>query len=144
MPADCLEVLASLVEEFNVAKAGLALANDRPPLVYAGIYHCGKSITDFEAQYWTRPRPSTKHPNLEIYDSGIDTTFAVYDKSRFSGGYEAVRVAGKFTCKHLPWYPAHNHASFTREDIEAMYGKGCICSTTGKMILRDKFYDGAY
>jgi hypothetical protein len=36
----------------------------------------------------------------------IDTTFAVYNKKYFrrDAPFEAVRVAGLFTCRHLPWY----------------------------------------
>jgi alpha-acetolactate decarboxylase len=41
-----------------------------------------------------------------VYNAAIDTTFALYNKHYFdpSNFYCAVRVAGRFTYRHLPWY----------------------------------------
>ena len=41
-----------------------------------------------------------------MYRADLDTTFALYDKAFFNSNrfMEAVRVAGHFTCRHLPWY----------------------------------------
>jgi hypothetical protein len=40
------------------------------------------------------------------YKARIDTTFALYNKRYFDPQepLEAIRVAGRFTCRHLPWY----------------------------------------
>ena len=43
----------------------------------------------------------------EMYAGWIDTTFCLYNKKYFYAGVnflDAIRIAGNFTCKHLPWY----------------------------------------
>ena len=43
-----------------------------------------------------------------VYRADIDTTLALYNKKFFvrkkQGFYHGLRVAGKFTARHLPWY----------------------------------------
>lgn len=44
------------------------------------------------------------------YRAPLDTTFATYDKTFFHPDdfLEAIRVAGRFTCRHLSWYRGRN------------------------------------
>jgi hypothetical protein len=47
----------------------------------------------------------------EIYESNIDTTFALYSKKRGfpNGFFTGVRVGGLYTCKHMPFYLSLNN-----------------------------------
>ena len=100
--------LTSLTEEHRVGKAGFALdISDRPLMrddkfqIGAGSYH----IWEWEAQFWKNPIGVTSTGD-EVYDAVVDTTFAVYNKRFFDPAnyLKAVRVGGKYTCRHLPWY----------------------------------------
>lgn len=108
LPDDFLCELISLTEEHQVGKAGLALdISDRSAMrdedfqVGAQRYR----IWEWEAQFWQNRVGSTSTGD-EVYDALIDTTFAVYNKRFFNPTdyLKAVRVGGKYTCRHLPWY----------------------------------------
>ena len=129
-----LEELAQLTLDYDVFKAGFALAllNDdeiingrhnvwkRKPIFFKRSY----SIRDWEKKFW---KFKIEHPTLEIYHAPIDTTFAVYRKSNYSGDFfDAVRVAGKFEAIHMPWFPSRD--LLTSEDKEN-YLKMNISST---------------
>lgn len=112
LPPDFMQVLSKLTDHFQVFKAGFALGIDgigklkenrtwkkvKSPIPFEKNY----SIKEWESRFWAI---RVQHPELEIYAAPIDTTFAVYNKSNFCFDYmSAVRVAGKFTSVHLPWF----------------------------------------
>lgn len=98
--------LLKLTEEYKVGKAGLALDISQ-----------SQKITEecrlWEKKYWSNKIGYTKY-NDPIYKADIDTTFAVYNKefiknTTFPGDFfKSIRVAGKFTAKHLGWYIQKN------------------------------------
>jgi hypothetical protein len=93
-PADILEVLTGLIRELRVPKAGLALRiDDLPDNKFT------EELIRHEKQFWVKRLPH----NLEVYNSILDTTFAVF-RPREGFTYTAVRVAGEYTCRHRPWY----------------------------------------
>jgi hypothetical protein len=67
--------------------------------MYPGNYMLGCSIYDWEYQYWVN---RINDRNYELYDAPIDTTFALINKKYWCNW--SVRMAGNFTCKHLPFY----------------------------------------
>lgn len=112
LPNDFLNQLAALTEEFEVYKAACAL-----PLALEGHalsakrnsvhlkepfeFQAEHSILEWETKYW---KQRLSH-SLEVYAAQTDTTFAVYNKSKYRGFfYDAVRVAGNFSAIHLPWF----------------------------------------
>ena len=79
------------------AKVGCAIKIDDIPDCYA---HKDKVIS-WESRYWQRPIGDDK------YVAVIDTTIALYKPNvRVGVGYTGnrIRVAGKYTCIHRPWY----------------------------------------
>jgi hypothetical protein len=62
-------------------------------------------VWEYEARHWDTPLgdPDFADP---LYLATIDTTCALYNKAHFDrrAPFEAIRVAGRFTCRHLPWY----------------------------------------
>lgn len=108
LPMDFLEQLSFVTERFRIGKAGFALDISEPQLlkeervaVPGGFATCW----EWEAQFWSNQIGSTEEGD-PIYLADIDTTFAIYNKKYFDprNHYAAIRVAGKYTAKHLPWY----------------------------------------
>jgi FkbM family methyltransferase len=130
LPYNFIETLANLTDEFNVAKAGLALKI--PDLIdsYPDIYYERMTIRDWEKQFWNK---SIEHPNLEIYSAPIDTTFAVYNKS--INNQLCLRVAGIYMAKHLPWYKEYIH-SIAPIDLFEAFGLA-KCSTIARIIMKN-------
>ena len=98
MPADFMSKLFCLLCEYpSVTKVGLALdISDLPNNPKSDI------VKKWESQFWKKRIKD----ELEIYKSDLDTTFALYRPGVIPAGlfYDAIRVAGDFTAKHLPWY----------------------------------------
>lgn len=92
MPDDVVEQLIAIAEKYNYHKAGLALRIDDLPLS-----QWGEANKLWEEKYWMYPIEK------DIYKAQIDTTFCVIKPSN-GLIFDAVRVAGDFTCRHLPWY----------------------------------------
>lgn len=108
LPNDCLERLYELTELLKIGKAGFSLRIDDCSEMRNDLFDIGGRsyhIWEWESQFWTH-----KIANLScgspVYSASIDTTFALYNKRYFSPEkfLSAVRVAGNYTCRHLPWY----------------------------------------
>ena len=105
LPKDFLSTLSQLTYEFSIGKVGFALSIDGPLL--DDEFFMGKkwtTIRDWESQFWTRPLPNSA--GVEAFDAPIDTTFALYNKRflRRKDFFNAIRVAGPYAAKHLPWF----------------------------------------
>lgn len=96
------EVINKVLELFDMhpgyVKIGAGLAiNDIPD-----FYEHKKTVQKWEQQFWDTPLKNSN--GLVAFDAEIDTTFAVY---RPNTGYitlPSIRLGGKHTAKHLPWY----------------------------------------
>jgi hypothetical protein len=109
MPADFLGDLAALARREHVGKAGLALdLSDRDAMCDELFLIGGRRwhIWEWEAQFWGNELEPLRAGGDPVYRAAVDTTFALYDKNFYDPDrpQEAVRVAGRFTCRHLPWY----------------------------------------
>lgn len=135
MPKDFIAQLAALTEGLCIGKAGLALdIADRTAMrqedFLIGERHW--KIWDWEEQFWQEQLDPLREGD-PVFRADVDTTFAVYNKRFFDRGapLKAVRVAGRYTCRHLPWYQdvelpteeerfyrSHaRHSNFLREDV---------------------------
>jgi hypothetical protein len=108
MPPDFIAQLASLTERLAIGKAGLALdITDREAIREDGFSIAGRvwKIWEWEQQFW-QDQIETLPGGDAVFRAKVDTTFALYNKRFFDRNdiYQAVRVAGRFTCRHLPWY----------------------------------------
>lgn len=108
IPHDFLLKLFDLTNRFQIGKAGFALdIADSRRLVQKKFRHADgwKHIWESEAEHWINE--IINDPVGEpIYLADIDTTFALYNKKYFdrSAPFNAIRVGGRFTARHLPWY----------------------------------------
>ena len=101
-PPDFIEQLVKLSEQYpEASKIGLALDLSDHHLFFDGIYSGGKSIYEHESQFWTTPIVNSQY---ELYRAHVDTTFCIINKTVAHRWESHIRVAGVFTCKHVPWY----------------------------------------
>ena len=108
LPEDFIYELISLTEKYRVGKAGLALDISDWSKMRHEKFRIGAAdyqIWEWEAQFWKNPVGFTSTGD-EVYSAAVDTTFAVYNKRFFDPAdhLKGVRVGGKYTCRHLPWY----------------------------------------
>jgi hypothetical protein len=110
MPADFLGDLAALAVRERVGKAGLALDLSDRDAMRDEAFQIGEStfrnILEWESQFWREELEPLRAGGDPVYRAFVDTTFALYDKTFLDPNrfLDAVRVAGRFTCRHLPWY----------------------------------------
>lgn len=121
MPQDFLLTLTELTHIHKVGKAGLALSLEDAAAYKQDFYQItGENyrIWEWEARFWTKPAGHTLQGD-PVFRADVDTTFALYNKRYFMPErfYDAVRVAGRYACRHLPWYKQ----SFMPVDEEEFY-----------------------
>jgi hypothetical protein len=111
MPATFRQDLLEVAAACGVWKCGCALSLEDSKLFRDFDYHGNLSIAEWEGRFWSSPLsvPSLQSKlerwGASVYDAPVDTTFAVYVKSRARESFlDGVRVAGVFACRHLPWY----------------------------------------
>lgn len=102
-PKGFIENMVTIGEQYKVDKVGLAIRIDNLP-----VNDYTESVHKIEDRYWTRPLP---YPNRKIYDAITDTTFCVVRTNTPYLWGPAIRVAGRFTCIHTPWYLDFNTLS---------------------------------
>jgi FkbM family methyltransferase len=108
MPEDFISELARVTEHFKIGKAGLALRIDDADQMHGEkFFIAGREyhVPEWEQQWWKDEVGRISDGN-RIYRAVTDTTFALYNKKYFSPHlfFHSVRVAGTYTCRHLPWY----------------------------------------
>lgn len=100
LPDDFLKTFLDISRQLNAYKVGFALRIDTNDIRTDVTSH-GRGIKAWEQQFWKNRLTFNQDPNLELYQAPIDTTFCLINDRH--GGCE-VRVAGNYTCKHIPWH----------------------------------------
>ena len=108
LPDGFLGHLATLTKRYSKGEAGFALDISDHHAMRDDLFDVGgrkSNIWEWERQFWEQPLEPLESCD-SVYDAQIDTTFALYDKDFFdpANSLRAVRVAGRFTARHLPWY----------------------------------------
>lgn len=130
MPPDFIGQLAALTERHAAGKAGLALDISTPALMRDEEFRIGGrgwKIWEWEAQFWQEGLEPTAGGD-PVFKAQTDTTFAVYNKRHFDPHrpLDGVRVGGRFTCRHLPWYrenglPAEEERHYRQHARDSFY-----------------------
>jgi len=97
LPSNFVEILAELSEKYKTSKIGFAIHMSDTFKMYPGEYM--KNVCEWEEKFWWNRCYDDKY---EIYHADIDTTFALINKNYWLN--RSLRVAGEFTCRHLPFY----------------------------------------
>lgn len=100
--------LIAVSERYRIGKTGFSIdVSDHHAMVPDDFLVGSRKfkIWEWEAQFWQAPLSLTRDGD-QIYRANIDTTFALYNKKYFDpvSYLNGVRVAGRYTCRHLPWY----------------------------------------
>lgn len=130
MPRDFIAQLAFVSEREKVGKAGLAIDIANLEIMRDDDFFVVDrhwKIWEWEQQFWEeelQPMPGGD----PVFRGQIDTTFALINKKYLDlvDHFPAVRVAGRFTCKHLPWYqdnglPAEEEAFYRKVAVHSYY-----------------------
>jgi len=109
LPEDFIADMALIAEQYKIGKVGFALEISDRHLMAQSVYNIDgniKKIWEWEEQFWSHPIDRLPGGDC-IYSAPVDSTFALYDQEYFkSDDYtKAFRIAGRFTARHLPWYP---------------------------------------
>jgi len=118
MPDNFAEIFLNISNTYKMYKVGAAInIEDKDDFIECPKYTQNKSIYDWESQFWKTP---IKNHTYELYKAHLDTTFCLVN-NKYKGGSEyspAIRVAGNFTVKHLPWYKNYIKNTTPVEEIE--------------------------
>jgi hypothetical protein len=105
LPENFMQDLIAIQDNFKHYRVGLALdifSDDINENLFIGN---GISVKEWEGPHWVKKMVMESRPDFELYQAAIDTTFCLIDRrfnlERFDLG---IRVAGKYTCKHIPWH----------------------------------------
>lgn len=130
MPEDFVASLAAATETYSVGKAGLAIDIADRSAMRQEDFRIGDrywKIWEWEDQFW-QERVGSLPGGDPVFRAAVDTTFAVYNKRFFKkeDPSNAVRVAGRYTCRHLPWYkdvglPAEEEQFYRRHTRDSYY-----------------------
>jgi FkbM family methyltransferase len=102
LPQHFLETLVDISNHFGAEKVGFALCIDAPD-IRTDLFYRGISLQNWEGQFWKTKLDYPVDSHLELYSAEIDTTFCVVNKA-FKEAKKWIRVAGDYTCLHLPWH----------------------------------------
>jgi len=106
MPKNFAEILLELSEKYKVYKVGSIIEKiKKEDLIDCPEYGFN----------WTRPKSLIKNDHYKIYHDWVDTTFCLVNtkyqmkkldlKHHYMDSTKpAIRIAGDFSVKHLPWY----------------------------------------
>ncbi|MBU2018291.1 MAG: glycosyltransferase family 2 protein [Bacteroidetes bacterium] len=120
-PKDFIQYFKGILTKYpQFGKIGPALKIDDLP----DYYPHKKEVIAWEKQYWE------KELEENVYDAIIDTTFALYLPNRKGDAayVPALRIAGKFEARHLPWYQNPNELS--QEDLHYIKSASSVSSWT--------------
>ncbi len=130
LPKDFLSQLIAQMQAHGVGKAGFALDISHRQFfkdTIVDLLHQKWTIWEWEERFWG-DRVGQTLGNDAVYRAVVDTTFAIYDnevwtKDRF---LDAVRVGGRFTAGHVPWYeesdvPAEERDAYFSESAFSFY-----------------------
>lgn len=99
--------IKQMLELFDVypgyVKIGCSLSIDDIP----NTYEHKKTVQKWEKQFWEKPIKTNNE--LVAYDAEIDTTFAIYRPNLGYITLPSIRIGGKHSAKHLPWYQDSNN-----------------------------------
>jgi hypothetical protein len=133
MPLDAIDQLHALSVKYQRHRIGLALnIADYEQFLEVDA----KLIHDNEVPYWQNKIPDDSY---ELYVASTDTTFALHNRNFQDRWYDNIRIAGDFTCKHLPWYHDYIRKNIPKEELMEYY-KNNISSGIANKYNLDFFF----
>jgi|GEM_PF-1874368 hypothetical protein len=105
LPKDFINELKIVSKNHKIGKVGVALEVPKiEDVLHRDMFLDGKKIDiiEYELQFWNNCIGKNQTGD-DLYSTTLDTQFALYNKNYFNPAdrYRSIRVAGKFTTKHL-------------------------------------------
>lgn len=98
-PHNFISYMALKAEQYHFSKIGLALKiDDLPDAEYPNW------VKGWESKYWEQKIEP------DLYIAHVDTTFCLV-KAGLPFSYSALRLGGRYTAKHIPWYLDYSNLS---------------------------------
>lgn len=149
MPQNFSEILLNLSNKYKVYKVGLALnITDKDEFVRCASE--GNPLYEYQLRYWKEP---IENKDYELYKAAVDTTFTLVNNNFLykvkDNNYTApaIRIAGDFTAKHLPWYKKFLEGlsgeelfSYMKHNKSSTFVRNCLnpmLKEAGKTLKRD-------
>ena len=148
LPQDFLEQLITISNNFEFGKVGFAIEIPEEEELNIEIYSAPeqvKHLLEFENSFWENHFSFTTQ-GVPIFATTLDTTFALYNKRYFkpSNRYEALRIGGNFTSKHLGYYekfkPTKLELEFYSSRSRYSYNRG-ITNKNGDPLINIKVHE---
>lgn len=125
MPDDAIDRMFALSVKYKRRRVGLALSLADSHLF---IPEDQQELVQFESQYWNFP---IEDSDYQLFIAPTDTTFHLRNYSYDDNWYINIRIAGQYTCRHLPWYDGFLRDNVPHQELEA-YFRGNISSSIAK------------
>lgn len=134
LPEGCISQLIELSNYFQANKVGFALLIDAED-IRTDVNFYGHSIKQWESQFWIHRLLFPLNQSLELYSAPIDTTFCLvnrkyYQSDRSHSDQKCIRVAGDYTCVHIPWHvnfqndlPKDEYEAYLRNNVSTNFFK---------------------
>jgi hypothetical protein len=141
LPNNFLDTLLEISQKHKIGKVGFAMEVPKHEEFLNPYLRMDDKLWDmqeWEEQFW-KNKIDVIDGN-ELYDASLDTHFALYNKSYFepSDRYKAIRVAGKFTSKHLGLYKKSDvpkeEEDFYRDSSKYSYLRGRLDAESNPVI----------
>jgi len=100
LPDNFMEDMIDISNHYRANKVGFALLIDSDD-IRTDVTFSGHTIKEWESRFWVDRLYYPAKPKLELYRAAIDTTFCLINR-KFND--PSIRVAGDFTCMHIPWH----------------------------------------
>ena len=148
LPQDFLEQLITISNNFEFGKVGFAIEIPEEEELNIEIYSAPeqvKHLLEVENSFWENHFSYTTQGD-PIFATTLDTTFALYNKRYFkpSNRYEALRIGGNFTSKHLGYYekfkPTKLELEFYSSRSRYSYNRG-ITNKNGDPLINIKVHE---
>jgi hypothetical protein len=135
LPQNFIDILSELSDKYKIGKIGFALdiTNNINNNLIASDNKM--SVIEWESRYWS---DKIDNKEYEIYNAEIDTTFVLINTKYYDGSLTGIRVAGNFTCVHIPWL---NNYENNLLDGELSYYRSNNLSTTWARQIDNDYLD---
>lgn len=120
VPPFFLQSMMNVADKYGRNKVGLSLMIEDLPDT-----HYGNIARQWEQKYWDNPLEK------DVYEAHVDTTFCII-KQGLPFTYEALRLGGDYTVRHIPWYLDYQNLS--EEEKYVMQHSSGTYSTTKRYV----------
>jgi len=135
LPNNFIDILSILSDKYKTGKIGFALDISKNINLKLISSDTNNNVIDWELQFWQN---KINDPEYILYNADIDTTFVLINQTYYTPySYSGIRVAGNFTCIHIPW--TIGYEKILLEDELEYYHNNNISNTWNNTIHKNSW-----